>query len=211
MDIKQTRAEAFLHEAYTTQDQTNQQAFYTKWAADYDEQMAGLQYSSPRILSALLLQHLPDKEAHILDVGCGTGLTVKSLYESGYTHLHGIDLSPDMIAVAQSRGIYQDLKVADLNQALSYPDAHFDAVISSGTFTHGHVGPKPLDELIRIVKPAGILAFTVHQDLWQTAGFSAAITDFEQAGQLHCLHLELDHLFDNKPADGWFCVYQKLT
>ena len=63
--------------------------------------------------------------------------------------------------------------VGDLSQPLEVPDSEYHAVISSGTFTHGHVGPEPLDEIFRILKPNGILACTVHIDLWQTRGFEA--------------------------------------
>lgn len=210
MDKDQNRAEAFLSEAYDTEDHRSQLAFYAKWAADYDQQMVELQYSSPRILCDLILQYLPNSQANILDVGCGTGLTVKALFEVGYTDIHGLDLSQDMINVASRRDFYQSLNVADVKQPLEYPDAQFDAVISSGTFTHGHVGAEPLNELLRILKPDGILACTVHQDLWQAKGFEASFSNFEQTDQMHCLYRELNHLFDNKPPEGWFCVYRKV-
>lgn len=39
--------------------------------------------------------HLPaDKNARILDFGCGTGLLLRFLHQKGYTNLHGIDIDP---------------------------------------------------------------------------------------------------------------------
>lgn len=204
------RAEAFLSAAYESADANKQLAFYAQWAVDYDQQMAGLQYSSPRLLGDLLMQYLPNKQAKILDVGCGTGLTVAALFNAGYVDLHGIDLSPEMIQVADSRGFYQSLARVDVKQPLDCPDAQFDAVVSSGTFTLGHLDAGPLLELVRILKSGGILACTIHQDLWQTKGFAACFSRFVQAGQMQCLHRKLNRLFANKPPQAWFCVYRKI-
>jgi len=104
--------------------------FYAKWAADYDQQMlVELGYVSPFLIAEALKKNLPNKKSRILDIGCGTGLTVVDLSKAGYTHLYGIDLSEDMVEVAGSRGIYTNLKTGDVNQPLDYDDNFFDGAI----------------------------------------------------------------------------------
>ena len=143
------------------------------------------------------------------DIGCGTGLTCVFLIQQGYQYLDGIDLSPDMVRVAGDRNIYQKLMVADVNQPLDIADESYDAAVSSGTFTHGHVGPEPLDEIFRILKPGGILACTVHQDLWQKIGFEAKFKSLIETGSIECLALEKGQYYEKGEPEGWFCIYRK--
>ena len=203
-------AREFLSEAYGLDDPERMKEFYAKWARDYDNQMnEGLGYASPGLIATRLITHQPDRHAPVLDVGCGTGLTVLDLAAAGYDALYGIDLSPEMIEVARGRGIYTGLVVGDLNQPLAYDDDFFGGVISSGTFTHGHVGPEPLEELVRVLAPGGVLACTVHDKLWKSRGFESAFSELESSGRLARLELTLDRYFDGGEPEGWFCIYRK--
>jgi predicted TPR repeat methyltransferase len=201
---------AFVDEAYHLEDENSMVDFYKKWAADYDHQMLDqLGYSSPTKIAQQLIAQLPDTEASVFDVGCGTGLTCVFLAEKGYSNLDGIDLSPDMVGVARERGIYRQLLVGDVNLRLERDDASYDAVISSGTFTHGHVGPEPLEEIFRILKPGGILACTVHQDLWESMGFKAKFEVLVEQGTAQLISLNQDSYYRDGAVEGWFCSYRK--
>jgi SAM-dependent methyltransferase len=68
-----------------------------------------------------------------------------------------------------------------MTQPLSYETNVYDAVISVGTFTHAHVGPKGFDELIRITKPGGAIVATVHEEVWPD-GYEEHFKHFEQNG-----------------------------
>jgi predicted TPR repeat methyltransferase len=200
----------FVNQAYSLDDDDKMVDFYRNWADDYDHQMLDeLGYTSPITIARLLDEYLPDKNARIFDIGCGTGLTCVFLHQQGYRALDGIDLSPDMVRVAENRGIYQDVLLGDVNQPLEIADNSYDAVISSGTFTHGHVGPGPLHEIFRILRPGGILACTVHMDLWQSKGFEASFESLVATGTAERLHLELDKYYKSGDLEGWFCVYRK--
>ncbi|MEM7561838.1 MAG: class I SAM-dependent methyltransferase [Pseudomonadota bacterium] len=197
-------------EAYQLEDEASMLEFYRKWAEDYDRQMLqGLGYLSPTKIAELLTSHLENKESAILDIGCGTGLTSVYLAEQGFNRLDGIDLSEDMIRVAAQRGIYRELLVGDLNQPLDRDSAMYDAVISSGTFTHGHVGPEPLDEIFRILKPGGLLACTIHKELWDQEGFSAKLTQLVESQIAEQMQLYDDQYFEDGPREGWFCLYRR--
>ena len=184
--------------------------FYRRWAADYDHEMLDkLGYTSPSSIAGFLIEHLPDTHAEILDLGCGTGLTCRLLAEKGYDRLDGIDISREMLQVARERGIYRDLLAGDLNESLDRESRSYDGVISSGTFTHGHVGPEPLDEVFRILRPGGILACTVHMDLWETKGFKARFADLENDGVASLVDRTEGAYYRDGPIEGWFCVYRK--
>ena len=200
----------FVDAAYHIEDETEMVEFYKKWAEDYDREMLqGLGYESPTKIAQLLNTRLAQKDAEIFDVGCGTGLTCVFLAAQGYENLDGIDISPEMVRVAGERGIYRELIVGDVNQALERDDAVYDGVISSGTFTHGHVGPQPLDEIFRVLKAGGYLACTVHEDLWESMGFRAKFEQLTADGVADEIDLHKDSYYRDGPPEGYFCVYQK--
>lgn len=201
---------AFVSEAYNLNTSRDVVNFYSKWAEDYDRQMLDeLGYTSPNTIAQMLHRFAADRQSQVFDVGCGTGLTSKLLSELGYTKIDGLDLSPEMIEVARQRGIYRKLVVADITVPLAIEDNYYDAVISSGTFTHGHVGPEPLDELFRILRPGGILACTVHHDLWTTRGFANKFEELINQGLVSCLSKHEDKYYAGGALEGWFCIYQK--
>ncbi len=199
----------FVTEAYSLSDKKSVLAFYRKWASGYDDKMLAQGYISPREITHLLDQHLEDRQAHILDLGCGTGLTGQEVTDIGFTRIDGMDVSGEMIAVARSRGIYQRLIVGDLNQPLPLPDNAYEAAISSGTFTHGHVGPEPIPEIVRVLKPGGLLACTVHFDLWHSRGFDTVFAGLMSQGAIECVALSDGPYYTGGDHEGWFCVYRK--
>src|SRR5919204_4562626 len=49
-----------------------------------------------------------------VDLGCGTGRTGAWLRRRGVTVIDGVDLTPEMLAVARAKGIYRHLVEADV-------------------------------------------------------------------------------------------------
>ena len=70
---------------------------------------------------------------------------------------------------------YEKIIVADLNQKLKIADNIYGAILSAGTFTHGHLGPNIFGELLRIVKPGGLFVITIHEEVFFKNGFKKAI------------------------------------
>lgn len=75
--------------------------------------------------------------------------------------LAGIDLSPEMLARAEARGVYQELRAMDLGARLDFPDDRFAACTALGVLTPGHAPPTALDEMLRVTAAGGHLIFTV--------------------------------------------------
>jgi predicted TPR repeat methyltransferase len=155
---------------------------YDGWAATYDAEMAALGYRHPSICLALLARHLPPG-GPILDAGAGTGLIGEWLKLIGYAPVEGVDLSPGMLAVAEAKGVYDRLEPGDLTGTLPFEDACFAGCVCSGVFTTGHVGAEGLDELLRVLRPGGVLVFTVKDSTWNE-GFAGRVDDLERAGRV---------------------------
>ena len=66
---------------------------------------------------------------HLLDIGCGSGLSGEVLTEAGH-HWTGLDISPAMLAVALQREVEGDLLCHDIGQGLPFRPASFDGCIS---------------------------------------------------------------------------------
>ncbi len=67
--------------------------------------------------------------------------------------------------------VYRNLIAADLTKPLDIPDNQYAALISSGTFTHGHLGPDPLNELWRVAASGAICAIGVRSTHYEDMGF----------------------------------------
>ena len=202
--------DALIRGAYAIEDAADAKAFYKLWADDYDDHMVEeLGYVSPRIVADLLLAHLDGTDKEVLDIGCGTGLTGQPLAEHGIDALDGIDLSDAMLKKAAARGIYRQLMRADLTRTVDLDSGTYDALVSSGTFTHGHVGPEPLGELARLLRPGGLFAFTVHRDIWESAGFAAEIERLRDKGSLDIVEKRLDRFFEPLDPAGWFVLCRR--
>ncbi|KAM5262283.1 methyltransferase-like protein 27 isoform 3-T5 [Hipposideros larvatus] len=134
--------------------------FYDRWAPDYDQDVAILQYSAPRLAVDCLTQALsgPPHATLILDVACGTGLVAAELQARGFLQLHGVDGSPGMLEQARARGLYQRLSLCTLGQEpLPSPKGTFDAVLMVGALSDGQVPCSAIPELLRVTKPASSL------------------------------------------------------
>ena len=201
----------FVSGSYSLRNAREAEAFYRVWADEYENHMVGeLGYCSPRLVAERLIRHLANTDAEVLDVGCGTGLTSDPLFERGFRNIDGIDLTVSMLEKARTRGIYRNLIQADLNEPIGLPGGSYDAMISSGTFTCGHVGPEPFDELVRLLRPGGLWSFSIHMDIWEPGGFRATLDRLVSQGQLVCVEREPDKFFETLEPAGWFFVYRRL-
>jgi predicted TPR repeat methyltransferase len=204
-------ARAMLERAYALKGASEALALYRDWAENYDRTMLeGLGYVTPARTAQLLAAYLTGREASILDVGAGTGLAGAELARCGFTRVDALDFSPQMLAVAGSRGVYARLIEADLTQPLPLADGAFDAMICTGTFTHAHVGAGCLPELFRVLKPGGLFACTVHKDVWHEAGFAERVAEMALCGTLAVLYHQRGTYYSNSQSpEGWYCVWQR--
>lgn len=210
-DDEKRRAQAFLADAYALETQAHTLAFYDRWADEYDTQVErGLQYIAPHTLAEALARHHASQDAPILDVGCGTGLTCCCLRELGFSTVDGIDFSRAMLERAAEKGVYRDLFEADLNHPLPFDDGTYAAAISTGTFTLGHVGPEPIDELLRVLARGACFACTVHEAIWDSRGFSRKFADLENAGALRAIEQTTGCFFEGGEPTARYCVFEKM-
>jgi trans-aconitate methyltransferase len=142
-------------------------AVYRDWAARYDDDVfRRLGFTGSARIAELLVAVLSARAAPVLDLGCRTGAVGVRLAELGVTALDGVDLSPEMLAIAEGTGAYRALSMADLTAGDLQLAGGYGATISAGTFTSGHVGPAAVPRLLRTLEPAGLIAWVIGDGMW---------------------------------------------
>ncbi|KAF1831385.1 S-adenosyl-L-methionine-dependent methyltransferase [Decorospora gaudefroyi] len=109
-----------------------------------------------------------DGEAHVLDLGCGTGVVIQAVYDAvpkgkwGQLKVLGGDVSLSMLEYLGSRGKEQgwtglETQVIDGNANIDLPKESFTHIFVSFTV---FAIPDVLPQLFRLLRPGGFIAIT---------------------------------------------------
>jgi len=169
-----------LNEAYSVKTPEDNKRLYAKWAATYDSSFVDAkQYRYPKAISECFDEVVTGSVVRILDVGTGTGLT--GMYLSRLRPdvvLDGMDISPEMLEQAALKtrtdgsAVYRELYERDLTRDVLNENAPYEGLISSGTFTHGHLGPECLRNLLPLLAHDGWLVVGVNNEHFEAKGFA---------------------------------------
>ena len=165
-----------LKTAYALKTPQDSIELYGVWAASYDDDFAKANdYQNPRQVADIFAER-NSGNFPILDIGAGTGLVGQGLAAHNLAPIDALDISQPMLDVAMGKGCYRTPILADLTQSVDISDNNYGGITSAGTFTHGHVGPDAIDELIRIAKPGALFVLGINGEFYQSRGFEAKFT-----------------------------------
>jgi SAM-dependent methyltransferase len=124
---------------------------YGEWAPSYEDTVAvGL--DEPLLAIPGLVAWSDVREA--ADLACGTGRTGAFLARQGVAAIDGVDITPEMLALADKKGVYRSLRVADV-AATGLASGAYDLVTLSLADEHiAELRPVYL-EAARLLEPAG--------------------------------------------------------
>jgi len=171
-----------LEDAYALRSPEDSRQLYARWAATYESGFVrdNLYVIPDRV--AEVFAEVADPHGVALDVGCGTGLAAQALVGDGRDWIiDGVDISPQMLAVAARKrrpdgsATYRRLFEADLTAPVTEGAGEFAGVFSSGTFTHGHLGPREMHALLRFGRPGCTFAIGINAEHFETHAFAAQI------------------------------------
>lgn len=168
-----------LHAAYALKSSEDSKRLYAEWAGDYDEGFAALEDYQLHIHTARAFVSAGG-QGPVLDVGAGTGLCGAVLAGLGVGPIDATDISAEMLDEAMRKDIYRDAIEADLNHGIPVPRDSYSGIVSSGTFTHGHLGPEALPALLRIARPGAQFALSINARHYEALGFADALQQLQK-------------------------------
>ena len=124
----------------------------------------------------------------MLDVGCGDGSFTR-LLAAGFGEVHGIDVQDSYLETfRESVTGDQRFQVANMSaSAMTFPDAHFEAIISIETLEHVPDLDGAADEMSRVLRPGGELLITVPNRWFPFENHGMRIGSWERHGRIPLL------------------------
>jgi SAM-dependent methyltransferase len=104
------------------------------------------------------VEHYYPKVGRLLDVGCATGLFLNAMRGRGWD-VHGVELSPYAADYAR-RTFGLDVFTGTVQEA-AYPNHSFDIVTMWDVLEHVNDPKQTLAEVVRILRPGGMLALSL--------------------------------------------------
>jgi len=181
-----------LNNVYQTDG--DKQDIFDQWAETYNHDLVNeLGYVADveacRVFESLVI----DRNARVLDAGCGTGLVGLHLKRAGYHDIHGRDYSQKMLEKAEATGAYRSLQQHDLTLPIETEQA-YDAAIAVGLFGFNEPSAEHLVNITCALKAGGLALVTVNGKAWRE-------TEWET--RLDCLNQDRTHtrLIDIRTID----------
>lgn len=187
-----------LHAAYALNSPDDHKRLYAEWAGDYDDSFVAREDYQLHIHTARAFVSAGG-QGPVLDVGAGTGLCGAVLAGFGVGPIDATDISAEMLDQAMSKDIYRDAIEADLNLGVPVPRDSYSGIVSSGTFTHGHVGPDAIAALLRVARHGAQFAVSINAQHYEEKGFAETL-DALQNGKVENLQLQEVRIYGDLAA-----------
>jgi len=112
---------------------------FDEYAHRYDEHQKDLKYRVPEHVNNAVQQLYSEnkliEKVSVLDLGCGTGLCAPHLKDIS-SSLIGVDLSPDMVDIADKLGLYSELVVGDMSECMNDRPNAFGLAVAGDVFVY---------------------------------------------------------------------------
>jgi len=185
------RNKRFLDDAYGLETPDETKSLYRRWAASYEEEIRANGYATPSRCAAALAELVADRDAPLLDLGCGTGLSGEAFRAAGFGTLDGSDFSEEMLAVAREKpGVYRRLIIGDLNNPLPFDAGEFTHVAAVGVFSPGHAPAGMIAEVVSRLPVSGCFVFSLNDHALDDQRYDACIRELVSSGLVELIFRE---------------------
>lgn len=177
-----------LPAVYSAKGPEESRKLYDAWADTYESSFIEKRhYIYHRRVAEIFVEEFGSRSGVILDAGCGTGAIGVELSALGVNLIDGIDISTEMLARAETKTgqngpVYRHLLAADLTQPIDVGDSQYAGIVSAGAFTHGHLGPGTLKELIRVATTGALCVIGINSAHFFGRGFGDYLNDLVDSG-----------------------------
>lgn len=113
-----------------------------------------------------------DKDADVLDIGCGGGMTLRKLSEMTDGRVAGIDYSPDSVRKSLET-VCGKAEVFECSvESMPFSDSSFDRIVTVESFYFWPDPAENLKEVFRVLRPGGV--FQIISDTYDNGRLSEA-------------------------------------
>ena len=199
---------ALLKAAYAVRSPDDNRELYAKWAATYEQFLKDNRYIYARQVAEIFADRSSAGGEPVLDAGCGTGRLGWELSRLGVSPVDGIDISPEMLAEARTMTgpggapSYRQLMEADLTGSIALETDSYSGLVSSGVFTHGHLGPDALAELLRVVRPGSVGVIGVNSSIFESNGYKDRFERYAADGVIDGLDAQLRKVYEDADSSN---------
>jgi predicted TPR repeat methyltransferase len=183
-------SEKFLDKAYGARDAASTRSLYDDWAASYEAEIGENGYATPGRCAEALAKYCDDKTKPILDFGCGTGLSGLALKVAGFEVIDGMDLSADMLAQANDKGVYRTLNHIEADSPLTHAPDDYAAIAAIGVIGAGAAPIAVFDTLMRGLGKGGLFVFSFNDHALEDKAYEGRICEWTDCGAATLLFRE---------------------
>ncbi|SDG21070.1 class I SAM-dependent DNA methyltransferase [Sulfitobacter delicatus] len=174
--------ERYIDRAYAARDPEEIREIYEGWAATYESDITAQGYATPERGAETLAQFMADKDAPILDMGCGTGLSGVALKAAGFTTIDGADTSAAMLQEAGKKSIYRNLLQVEPDEDLPFRAGNYAAITAIGVIGPGAAPISLFDALMHKLTKGGKLLFSLNDHAMVDSGTLGMIHEWTDCG-----------------------------
>lgn len=127
---------------------------FDTFAPTYEQTLKNIEY---KVVDKIAELYAP-LNGKILDLGCGTGLAADKLH-SAENEFTGIDISENMLKIAELKGTYKALKQADLVEYLQKTTDKYNTILAADVFCYFG----DLTDIFKLCHPTELI-FSVESD-----------------------------------------------
>jgi len=176
---EKSAGQSLLEKSYKLSTPEDNADYYDEFASTYDSEFADvLGWHYPAAIATVYRDAATKTDMPIADIGCGTGLVARAL-NLPRDQIDGMDISAEMLRSSEEKNLYRSLYRVDLTKSLDLIANDYGAVLSAGTFTFGHLGPEPLESLLKIARANALFVIGVRKTYFKEAGFEPVLRDIE--------------------------------
>jgi predicted TPR repeat methyltransferase len=177
--------------AYSYEKPEDLARYYDDSASQYDDYVNQVKYVLHLKVAAEYVMNV-SSWGRVLDIGCGTGLlgqAISNILPS--MQIDGVDISPEMLGIAKekhnqvlNRPSYKNLFLHDVTKDWSFTDTRYDALVSSGVFTSGHLMPKDIVSSLKLLLGRGLFLSSIKKNHYEEYGFEQVIQQLFDDGHI---------------------------
>jgi predicted TPR repeat methyltransferase len=180
-------AKSYLNDVYDGGTNDSRE-LYASWASTYDNEVQKNGYVTPERVAKALKDIVTNQSEVILDYGCGTGLSGFALQAVGFTNIDGLDVSQEMVSLAEKKSIYKKLTVFDPSTKIPVHADQYKIITAIGVIGAGAAPLEVFDNLFSLLPPSGLFGFSFNDHTLSDPNYEEKVNQCLSSGQAIILH-----------------------